>query len=108
MGGVYLCAEPSCSDGVKNGIETSTDCGGGCPKKCPPLAGCAVNADCIGGACDAGSKTCSPTCADGFQNGSETDLDCGGSCPAKCGVGLHCNDDIDCVSQNCYRGHCFP
>lgn len=44
----------SCFDGIKNGDETSVDCGGSCPE--------------------------CPTCDDGIKNGDETGIDCGGSC----------------------------
>ena len=44
----------SCSDGIKNGVETGIDCGGNCP------------------AC--------PSCSDGIQNQGETGIDCGGPC----------------------------
>jgi hypothetical protein len=108
ISGMFVCAAPTCSDGVKNGPETGKDCGGGCPSKCEPGAGCVTGADCIGGVCNAVTKTCDPTCTDGVWNGPETDIDCGGPCPQKCGVGLHCNDDIDCITASCYQGHCYP
>ncbi|WP_298759733.1 T9SS type A sorting domain-containing protein [uncultured Psychroserpens sp.] len=51
--------EPTCMDGVQNGMETGVDCGG---PDCP---------------------TCPETCDDGIQNQDETGVDCGGaSCPA--------------------------
>ncbi|MBL0025187.1 MAG: T9SS type A sorting domain-containing protein [Saprospiraceae bacterium] len=45
---------PTCTDGIKNGLETGIDCGG----ICDPC----------------------PTCTDGKKNGNETGVDCGGSC----------------------------
>ena len=52
---------PTCNDGLQNGDEIGTDCGGSCPDECPP----------------------EPTCDDGIQNGNEQGVDCGGSfCPA--------------------------
>ena len=42
---------PSCNDKIKNGNETSLDCGGG---TCPPCAdnlACAINTDCANGYC---------------------------------------------------------
>ncbi|MFT5054386.1 MAG: hypothetical protein ACI9FU_001061 [Granulosicoccus sp.] len=65
---IYGCEETesvSCSDGIKNGDETSIDCGGIC-------------------------SACS-TCSDGIQNGTETGIDCGGSCnPCSTGGSGHC------------------
>jgi hypothetical protein len=50
--GALVCAEPSCSDEVRNGDEPSVDCGGTqCSKKCALLDGCRVPEDCASGAC---------------------------------------------------------
>ncbi|WP_299336285.1 T9SS type A sorting domain-containing protein [uncultured Psychroserpens sp.] len=46
--------EPTCMDGVQNGMETGVDCGG---PDCP---------------------TCPPSCDDGILNNGETEIDCGG------------------------------
>ena len=46
-------AQPTCTDGIKNGNETAIDCGG---TSCPVC----------------------PTCSDGIKNGNETAIDCGG------------------------------
>lgn len=48
--------KPSCDDGILNGSEIRTDCGGSCD------------------AC--------PSCFDGIQNQDETSVDCGGTCEA--------------------------
>jgi len=81
-------SSPTCNDGIQNGNETGTDCGGSCPA-CPTCNdgirnGSETSVDC-GGSCPA-----CPTCNDGIRNGSETSVDCGGSCPA-CPT---CNDGI--------------
>jgi hypothetical protein len=55
-------AEPSCSNGIRDGNEVGIDCGGDCPNVCP-------------------------TCDDGIMNGDETGVDCGGSCPSICPTG---------------------
>ncbi len=46
-----LCAATSCSDGIKNGFETDTDCGGSSCKKCGEDKSCAANSDCSSGLC---------------------------------------------------------
>jgi len=44
---------PTCNDGIKNGTETDTDCGGICNNKCSIGNACLVNADCVTGICTA-------------------------------------------------------
>lgn len=74
------CEPALCVDGVKNGEETSVDCGGpSCAKKCAEGTGCILHADCDSNVC--GGGTClKPTCGDGVKNGAEVGLDCGGVC----------------------------
>ncbi len=94
------CAVASCSDGVRNGVETGTDCGhesecGGCAEG----QRCEQARDCADGACVA--NMCVPArCADGLPNGSETDVDCGGDCPA-CKDGQSCDVSTDCENRRC-------
>lgn len=45
----------ACQDGVKNGGETATDCGGTGCRGCAAGAACNVGSDCLGGVCSAGS-----------------------------------------------------
>jgi hypothetical protein len=52
---------PSCSDGIKNGSETATDCGGSCAADCANGQTCSVSADCSSNSCVAG--TCQPAAA---------------------------------------------
>lgn len=79
---------PTCNDGIQNGNETGTDCGG---SQCDPCTGPGptcndgiINGDEQG--VDCGGPDCDPcsglpnSCGDGVQNGSETGVDCGGSC----------------------------
>jgi plastocyanin len=60
---------PSCSDGLKNGVETDVDCGGsGTCARCATGKTCAVNADCISGTCSGGlcvtlTNGCNPATA---------------------------------------------
>ncbi len=112
--GVASCPTSSCTDGIKNGAETDTDCGGGeCPV-CEDDDECASDLDCtsrncVGGECQAAS------CSDGVTNGDELDVDCGGSCPAcgsggicasGCELGDTCAIDSDCSSGRCQGSVC--
>jgi hypothetical protein len=79
-----VCKAPSCSDGVKNGSETDTDCGGKCASqglRCDPNQKCTSPEDCTSSVCKL-SVCQPPTCTDGVKNGSELGVDCGGSCSA--------------------------
>ena len=49
---------PSCTDSMKNGIETDIDCGGICPLRCSEGASCAVAADCASGVCTTSICVC--------------------------------------------------
>ncbi|APR86130.1 Multiple EGF-like-domain protein 3 precursor [Minicystis rosea] len=89
----------SCADGMKNGDETGSDCGGSC-SPCADGDGCIIGTDCASQVC-AGGTCLAPTCDDKVQNEDETDVDCGGvSCP-KCGPGKGCAADLDCKSVIC-------
>ena len=52
-----ICAPATCINGVMDGDETATDCGGSC-NRCPPGSNCTVKSDCTADFCDAGS--CGP------------------------------------------------
>jgi hypothetical protein len=85
--GVKICQWPSCSDGILNGEETYTDCGGpDCPQ-CKPGETCKRDADCSCDRC-VDEKCGEPICGDGIVCGSEFCDDgftdpCG-SCSEKC------------------------
>ncbi|MEK6816610.1 MAG: hypothetical protein AABY09_03280 [Nanoarchaeota archaeon] len=52
-------AGPTCNDGIKNGLETSVDCGGNICPKCGSGGVCISNADCLSNICTGISvKTC--------------------------------------------------
>src|SRR5580704_2994827 len=69
---------PTCTDGIKNGMETDVDCGGPTCAPCAAGKACTVAVDCSTGACI--SDVCRvPTCTDGTKDGNETDVYCGGS-----------------------------
>lgn len=106
-GTLAFCTDSTCTDGVKGEGETSVDCGGICPDKCPTerkdgpgSSQCVNNGDCESGFCHMG--TCQATCEDGIQNGSEVDVDSGGSSfDASCSLqstGDLCRYDDDCLS----------
>jgi len=99
--GTATCVETHCMDGLLNGDETATDCGGSCAG-CPDSSPCEVGDDCQSGVCDESSGTCAAAaCDDLIQNGDETDVDCGGSCADLCAQGQGCGDDTDCASGFC-------
>jgi hypothetical protein len=99
--GIRCCADvrTGCEDGIRTGVETDVDCGGG--GRCPPCAdgrSCRAARDCSSGVCS--NDVCrAPTCTDQVQNGGETDVDCGGdtSCP-RCAVDQSCQATSDCES----------
>lgn len=93
----------TCRNGVRDGDEPHTDCGGSCPP-CADGDPCRVGADCLGGVCEGGLCR-APSCADGVRNGTETDVDCGGACPG-CAGGRACRAAEDCTSGVCAEGTC--
>ncbi|MFO0760678.1 MAG: hypothetical protein U0359_29640 [Byssovorax sp.] len=50
-GGVCVAASPTCTDGIKNGGETDTDCGGPVCAKCAAGQTCSNVGDCLSGSC---------------------------------------------------------
>jgi hypothetical protein len=104
-----------CADGVKDGLETHVDCGGGI---CPPCAVgkmCLINADCVSLGCDVTTLTCDANqCHDGIKDGTETDVDCGGSICPLCAAGKMCLINADCspgicdLSGTATNGQCVP
>ncbi|MBK9263177.1 MAG: hypothetical protein IPM54_25655 [Polyangiaceae bacterium] len=103
-------AEGKCSDcvnGIKDNLETDSDCGGGiCPPcKAANAGACSTDADCDSCTCSGGTCT-APKCNDGLRNGCETDVDCGGPCGATCGIGMNCNVKGDCLSNDCEEQQC--
>jgi len=103
QGDAVYNAATGCDDGVKNGDELGTDCGGACPA-CAEGEPCARAADCASAICQ--NNVCMPSsCTDEVQNGDESDKDCGGSCEP-CGVGATCTQNADCASNLCGAGQC--
>src|SRR5258706_7852602 len=89
LGGAASCGFPEyqlsqrlerlCDDGLLNGAETDTDCGGPDCQPCSDARPCAIDRDCNSRRCDSG-RCQAPTCDDGAKNGTETGRDCGGKC----------------------------
>ena len=102
------CAEPSCNDDVKNGLEPDIDCGGNCGK-CINDQSCNANSDCASNTCSDGICVEADTCKDRILNGDESDIDCGGTCSNKCSISNNCvfNQDcetgIECISNLCSK-----
>ncbi|MEP7126289.1 MAG: SUMF1/EgtB/PvdO family nonheme iron enzyme [Byssovorax sp.] len=101
---IHKCAIETCMDGVINGKETDTDCGGGFCPGCGVAKSCEVATDCKGATCT--NKACAPTCTDGSFSPdlNETDVDCGGNTCPKCDTGLACNVAGDCKNKVCNAG----
>ena len=96
---------PSCTDGIQNGDETDTDCGGATCPACAASQKCTLPADCVSGVCTAGLCQ-KASCTDSVKNGDETDTDCGGAtCPA-CAASQKCKLPADCKSGVCTAGVC--
>jgi len=93
-------AGPSCTDNIKNGMESDVDCGGPCDP-CADGKFCGGGDDCENGICNAGNCA-APSCNDGVKNGTELDVDCAGSCGVgTCKAGQTCTDNTQCKSQMC-------
>ena len=94
----------SCTDGTKNGDETSVDCGGARCGRCPDSKACLLASDCMSNLCT--GNVCI-SCNDTTKNGLESGVDCGGtsSCP-RCGDGGNCATGADCGSAQCESGVC--
>lgn len=103
---VFHATSTSCADGVQNGNESDTDCGGSCPVACANGDTCAAAADCESGICSGGICTANPGhCSNSLKDLDETDVDCGGPCPG-CAPGKLCGKPTDCSSGECHLGVC--
>ncbi len=100
------CAAPTSADGVKNGLESDVDCGGGEAPKCDEGKRCSAASDCFWGRCDA--SVCGGHLP-GTKDGDQTDVDCGGSRSPACDWYKACLVDDDCTSKACGQdGACVP
>jgi Concanavalin A-like lectin/glucanases superfamily/Regulator of chromosome condensation (RCC1) repeat/EGF-like domain/Human growth factor-like EGF len=80
-------ASPTCSDGMKNGSETATDCGGSACSACAVGLACGANGDCASGQCSGGTCQDNPCAAKPCQNGG-TCTGSGSSYTCACGAGF--------------------
>jgi hypothetical protein len=99
----HVCVKSHCANGVLDGDEGGTDCGGKTCAKCGLGVQVTSAADCASGYINGreGSLVTPPicvkdSCSDGILNGDESAIDCGGSCPYRCGPRLTCNTAADC------------
>lgn len=117
-----ICARARCDDGVWNGRESDTDCGGPTCDGCLTGQACIGNVDCQSGACDAGVciVECSPgrgDCIIDDDEECETNTltsvehcgDCGEECDlphasATCGGGACQIDECEGNWDNCSGG----
>jgi hypothetical protein len=100
------CTIAACGDGVRNGNELLTDCGGGeCPG-CAVGSACVQGSDCASEVCGSDARCASPSCDDEVQNQDETDIDCGGGACGPCGDAQRCASDDDCTSEVCGSAGC--
>lgn len=103
-----VCTDISCQDGVTNGDEILTDCGGGVCPGCPPGTACEAAEDCESGICGVDGECSAPSCEDDVRNQDETGADCGGICSAGCTSGTPCREAADCDSGVCGTAGCAP
>ncbi|MEM6730381.1 MAG: thrombospondin type-1 domain-containing protein, partial [Myxococcota bacterium] len=99
------CQLPADDDGLQNGQETDTDCGGPSAPPCSATRTCVVPSDCASDNCD-GAICQAVSAGDGVQNGDETDVDCGGSAAPPCPLERSCVGNPDCSSGACVEGVC--
>jgi len=100
---------PSCDNGVLDGLETATDCGGPACPPCDTGQACIFAADCASCVCegvDPDARCAAPSCGNGTQDGCESDIDCGGACGSTCAAGEKCHAKQDCASHWCENGTC--
>lgn len=100
-----VCSPPGCDDGLRNGQESSIDCGGPTCLKCAVSKACNTNADCVTNTCTNGRCVGGP-CENGVKDATEADVDCGGSCGRPCATGRTCTAPSDCASNLCVSGVC--
>ncbi len=100
----HVCTPPGCTNNIKDGTETDTDCGGNACPACDNTKACLVAGDCKSGVCDATMhcKACAtdPDCS-GTQYCDTTTN--GGTCLAKKADGQTCTSGANdqCTNANC-------
>lgn len=106
--GSNVCLRATCDDGIFNGDETDTDCGGPHCDRCQDEALCITGGDCLSGLCRhyIVSSCAAATCSDGVLNQDESSVDCGGVCGATCQQGATCTHASYCLSNICSSSIC--
>ena len=94
-----ICVPFSCADGVQNGSETDTDCGGVDCLACENGSDCLDDTDCESNFCDG------PTSGSGGGGGAGGTGGAGGG--AGVGICTACDDESDCEPYTCDNGVCF-
>jgi len=102
---------PTCTDGIKNGAETDTDCGGADCEPCESGAACRGEADCVAGLLCSAGVCVSPLCGDGVVNPGEA-CDAGDAnadgvadvCRTDCTVAA-CGDGVRDTGEACDDGN---
>lgn len=100
------CEPPGCGDGVRNGQESSIDCGGPTCLKCGLSKACNADTDCTSSVCSNG-RCVGSVCENGTKEATEADVDCGGSCSLACATGSTCTQARDCASNLCVGSRCI-
>jgi len=96
----------TCSNGIKDAVETDIDCGGSCPA-CGFNKTCINNNDCTSGKCGTNGKCALSPCNNNvFDPATESDVDCGKNCTVSCELGKNCLADTDCTSGYCISSIC--
>lgn len=99
----------SCANGLKDGSESGTDCGGDCAA-CPAGETCTSSWDCASRSCvDWNSDPAiddfrCTDCNNGSKEDNEADVDCGadaGEGCQLCNIGQTCSRNEDCNSLTC-------
>lgn len=88
----------SCSDGLQNGMEKSTDCGGNCPTKCSGES-CTTPDECQSGVCAGGICRLAPGAPCSIDEECSTARCSSNVCTA-------CSSASDCVSNGCTVPNC--
>src|SRR5690606_19025413 len=88
-----------CQNGVMDGMETGTDCGGPECGACPNGQGCDGEADCISGYCNA--MVCTACTGNGNGQCVGGEYCDNGVCVPKEANGTACSDPAECSTANC-------
>src|SRR5262249_42165222 len=94
--GVCTPNPPTCSDGLKNGNESDTDCGGGTCPRCAIGKTCVVPTDCTSNVCTNHTCACIPV-----SNETSGPATCETNHPEACCSG-HCQSSATSAARCCY------